>query len=119
MVTPEIKAALPTDANTPLDVIIVGIESHVCVTQTALDLLQLGHRVYVVADGVSSANAEERVVALARLRDAGAIVSTSESILFEVMGDAKHGNFKEVSKLVKETGEETRGALKALCTAKI
>ncbi|PGH13256.1 hypothetical protein AJ79_03815, partial [Helicocarpus griseus UAMH5409] len=126
MVTPELKALLPSPApvvsrssDQRIDAIIVGIESHICVTQTTLDLLALGHRVYVVADGVSSVNPEERVVALARLRDAGAIVTTSESLLFEILGDAKNGTFKEVSGLVKESGEETKKALGAFCGSKI
>lgn len=119
MITPEIDALLPTGPfasaedkeKRPLDAIIVGIETHICVTQTTLDLLERGHRVYVLVDGVSSVNAEERGIALARLRDAGAIVTSSESILFEMLGDAKHEQFKALSGLVKEMKEETRGAL--------
>ncbi|CAG8336049.1 unnamed protein product [Penicillium salamii] len=109
MVTPEIEKLLPPS----LDVIIVGIETHICVTQTTLDLLERGHRVYVLVDGVSSMNAEERGIALARLRDAGAIVTSSESILFEILGDAGHEGFKAVSGIVKETKESTKGALGA------
>lgn len=109
MVTPEIEKLLPPS----LDVIIVGIETHICVTQTTLDLLERGHRVYVLVDGVSSMNAEERGIALARLRDAGAIVTSSESILFEIIGDASHEGFKAVSRIVKETKESTKGALGA------
>ncbi|KAB8079066.1 Isochorismatase-like protein [Aspergillus leporis] len=113
MITPEIEAKLPkvSTGETPLDAIIVGIETHICVTQTTLDLLERGHRVYVIVDGVSSVNAEERGIALARLRDAGAVVTSSESVLFEVLGDAGHGEFKVVSGLVKEMKEETKGAL--------
>ncbi len=123
MIVPEIKALLtpPTTENQkqppPLDVILLGIETHICVAQTTLDLLALGHRVYILADAVSSVNPEERSIALARLRDAGAIVTTSESILFEVLGDAKKEGFREVSGLVKEMGEETKGALQAFCGA--
>ncbi|KAL1988481.1 hypothetical protein VTN96DRAFT_9536 [Rasamsonia emersonii] len=129
MITPELRAKLPdtsstysnssstSNANetTPLDAIIVGLETHICVTQTTLDLLALGYRVYVVADGVSSVNPEERLVALARLRDAGAIITTSESLIFEILGDAKHDAFKAINGLVKETKDETEAALGAFC----
>jgi len=113
MITPEIKEKFPV--GDPLDAVIVGIETHICVTQTALDLLFLGHRVYVLADGVSSINPQERGIALARLRDAGAVVTTSESILFEILGDAKREGFKEINQLVKSTKGETKAALEALC----
>lgn len=57
-------------------------------TQTALDALANGHKVYVLADGVSSCNPQEVPIALARLRQAGAVITTSESWLYECMGDA-------------------------------
>lgn len=71
-----------------LDCIVIGIETHICVLQTSLDLLARGHRVYVVQDAVSSCNAEERPVALARLRQEGVRVTTSESLIYEILGDA-------------------------------
>ncbi|QKX59158.1 uncharacterized protein TRUGW13939_06290 [Talaromyces rugulosus] len=101
--------------DTAVDAILVGIETHICITQTALDLLAAGHRVYVIADGVSSVNPEERGVALARLRDAGVIVTTSESIIFEILQDAKKPGFKAVNSLVKESKEDTKTALRVLC----
>ncbi|KAI4611553.1 hypothetical protein J4E81_007100 [Alternaria sp. BMP 2799] len=89
MVTPEVKQALDSlNASGPLSCIIVGIESHICVTQTTLDLLRAGHQVYVIADGVSSCNKEEVPIALARLRHEGAVVTTSESFMYEYVGDA-------------------------------
>lgn len=99
-----------------MSVIIVGIETHICVTQTALDLLAQGHKVYILADGVSSCNAAERPVALSRLAREGCTVTTSESLLFELVGDAKDRNFKAVSGLVKETKDETKDAVETLCS---
>ncbi|KAH8805588.1 Isochorismatase-like protein [Xylogone sp. PMI_703] len=98
----------------PSEVVIVGIESHICVTQTTLDLLANGHKVYVLADGVSSCNPQEIPIALARLRAAGAVVTTSESFLYECMGDASIPEFKAIAGLVKETTETTKSTLSAL-----
>jgi nicotinamidase-related amidase len=84
-----VKKALDSlNANGPLSCIIVGIESHICVTQTTIDLLKTGHKVYIIADGVSSCNKEEVPIALARLRHEGAVVTTSESFIYEIVGDA-------------------------------
>ncbi|KAJ5933693.1 Isochorismatase-like protein [Penicillium verhagenii] len=110
MITPEMTAKIPSDP-AAMDAIIVGIETHICVTQTTLDLLSRGYRVYVVVDGVSSVNPGERKIALDRLRDAGAVITSSESLLFEILGDANHEVFRSVSGLVKETMEETKVAL--------
>ncbi|GKZ29306.1 hypothetical protein AbraIFM66950_004278 [Aspergillus brasiliensis] len=116
MITPEMEALLPSPekGEKALDVIIVGIETHICVLQTTMDLLRRGHRVYVCVDGVSSVNKEERGVAVQRMRDAGAIVTTSESLLFEMLGDAGHEGFRAVSGLVREMKEETKGAVEGL-----
>ncbi|CCG80767.1 putative Isochorismatase family hydrolase [Taphrina deformans PYCC 5710] len=107
MCTPELLQSLPPGS----DVAIVGIEAHICVTQTTLDLLQHGHRVYIVADGVSSCNAAEVPIALRRLAGAGATVTTSESFIYQVTRDAKVDNFKAIAQLVKESKESTRAAL--------
>ena len=68
MLVPELRYTLAQRAQIPYQIAIVGIETHICVTQTALDLLSEGHRVYVLTDGVSSCNGGERGVALSRLR---------------------------------------------------
>jgi len=99
---------------TPSEVVIVGIESHICVTQTTLDLLANGHKVYVLADGVSSCNPQEIPIALARLRAAGAVVTTSESFIFELTGDAAIPEFKAVSQLIKETSSPTKDVMATL-----
>lgn len=106
-------------SSTPSEVAIVGIESHICVTQTTLDLLANGHKVYILADGVSSCNKEEVGIALDRLRKEGAVVTTSESWLYECMGDASIEEFRGIAGLVKETGGKTKEVLGALFSSKI
>ncbi|KAF2100492.1 isochorismatase domain-containing protein 2A, mitochondrial precursor [Rhizodiscina lignyota] len=115
MWTPEVRNALGRQPNQRYSAVIVGIESHICVTQTALDLMAAGHKVYVLADGVSSCNKEEVPVALARLRAEGATVTTSESWLYECMGDAGIEEFRAIAGLVKETKQSTTESLQALC----
>jgi nicotinamidase-related amidase len=83
------------------NVIVIGIEAHVCVTQTTLDLLRLGYMPYLCADAVGSRRPYDRDIAIERLRQAGAIVSTTESVTFELMGLAGTDTFKRVLKIVK------------------
>jgi nicotinamidase-related amidase len=113
MWVPEISAQLQSNSS-KAQIAIVGIESHICCTQTALDALAAGHQVYIIADGVSSVNKEEVGIALARLRGAGAVVTTSESWLYECMGDAHIPEFKDIVKLVKESSKDTQASLAAL-----
>lgn len=112
---PEVRKAFEELGSERREVIIVGIESHICVTQTTLDLLREGHKVYILADGVSSCNKEEVPIALARLRAEGAIVTTSESWLYECMGDAGLQEFKAIARVVKEYNSKTKESLQALC----
>lgn len=112
MMVTEIAQKLPK--GTP--VAMVGIESHVCILQTTLDLLKAGHPVYLLADGISSANKEEKPIALRRLAHAGATITTSESFLFETMGDAAVDQFRQVSTLVKNDKEGTQKSLDTLAS---
>lgn len=112
MWVPEVSKHFQSSA--PAEIALVGIESHICITQTTLDLLANGHKVYILADGVSSCNKEEIPIALDRLRTAGAVVTTSESWLYECVGDANISEFRDIVKLVKETGNDTKTALGAL-----
>lgn len=90
MVVPELRDRMNSDSSQRYQVAITGIEAHICVSQTALDLLAEGHSVYVLADGVSSSHRAQVRIALDRLARAGAVVTTSEAWLYEFMGDAKH-----------------------------
>ncbi len=83
-------------------VTLAGVEAHVCVAQTALELMELGFRVQVVADAVGSRDPFDRDVALRRLETAGAAISTTEAVLFEWCETADRPEFKAISALVKE-----------------
>ncbi len=82
-------------------VVIVGIEAHICVLQTAMDLLAQGYRVFVVEDAVSSRRESDHRTAMNRLRDAGAVVCTSESVAFEWCEEAGTDEFRVISRLVR------------------
>jgi nicotinamidase-related amidase len=82
-------------------VTIAGIEAHVCVAQTALELLDLGFRVQVPADAVASRHKVDWEFALRRLEQAGAVVSTTEAVLFEWTETADRPEFKAISELIK------------------
>ncbi len=83
-------------------IVVVGMEAHVCVLQTALDLLEAGFAVHLPVDGVASRFAIDRDTALRRLERAGAVPTTVETVAFEWLGDAAHPSFKAVSKLILE-----------------
>jgi nicotinamidase-related amidase len=82
-------------------VVLAGIETHVCVLQTALDLLANNFQVHVARDAVSSRRELDHQTALQRLSQAGAVITTTEMALFELMVRADSAEFKEVSKLIK------------------
>lgn len=79
-------------------VVIAGVEAHVCVLQTALELVEEGKEVYVVADCIGSRRETDRELALARLRQEGVRVVTREMVVFEWLGEAGTPLFKEISK---------------------
>ena len=83
------------------EAILCGIEAHVCVTQTCLDLLDKGFRVFVVADAVSSRTPENYRVGLDRMRIAGAVIVSTEMVLFELLERAGTDEFKQILALVK------------------
>lgn len=82
-------------------VILCGIETHVCVLQTALTLLELGYDVFLVEDAVSSRNKTDKKTAINRMVQAGVRPVTVEAVLFELLSTAKGADFKEISRIVK------------------
>ena len=82
-------------------IVVIGTEAHVCVLQTCLDLLQQGYAVTVAADAVASRNTEHKAIALEQLRQAGAIVSCVETIIFQWTTKAGTSTFKQILPIVK------------------
>lgn len=119
----EIKAVLPFDFNViektafsscgaqafeaelertqALHVIICGIEAHICVNQTTHDLLERGYRVHLLTDCITARTAHNKQTGLAKMQQSGALPSSTEMALFELMRDAKHEQFKAIQKLIK------------------
>lgn len=96
---PEFIGALERTARK--QVVLAGIETHVCVYQTAMDLLASGYEVEVVEDAVSSRTAESKALALNKIVSAGARLSTVEMIMFELMRTTLHPQFRDILKLIK------------------
>lgn len=82
-------------------VILVGIETHICVYQSAQGLLAQGYEVTVLADAVSSRSAENKQIGLDRMKQLGAVISATEMALFELQQEAKGDTFKALAKLIK------------------
>jgi nicotinamidase-related amidase len=82
-------------------VVLAGLEAHVCVLLTALELLEQGFRVSVVADAVCSRRPENRELGLAQARHAGAVVTATETVVFQLLGRADREDFRELAKLLR------------------
>ena len=82
-------------------IVVSGVETHVCVYQTVTDLLAAGHEVTLVADALSSRTAENRGVALRRMTAEGAKLSSTEMVLFELLGVSGTDEFRAIARLVK------------------
>jgi nicotinamidase-related amidase len=82
-------------------IILAGMETHVCVLQTALDLLRGGYGVHLVRDAVCSREKENWITGVDLMRDAGAVITSTETVLFQLLGKAGTEEFKAISKLVK------------------
>jgi nicotinamidase-related amidase len=82
-------------------VLLAGIEAHVCVYQTAADLVALGYEVQIVTDAVSSRTRENKEIGLQKTHEVGASLTSTETALFELLKTAKADRFKEVARIVK------------------
>ena len=82
-------------------IILCGIETHVCIYQTAFDLLRKSFHVDVVADAVSSRTLDNKQIALAKMTAGGINISCTEMVLFELLKTAEHSRFKEIARLIK------------------
>lgn len=88
------------DPDARFKVVIAGIETHVCVLQTAFDLMSVGYRVYIAVDAVSSRKSLDQDIAIQRMAAGGAILTTTESVIFEWCRRAGTPEFKQLSRLV-------------------
>ncbi len=94
----EVLAQIPDGTK---NIIICGMESHICVLQSVMDAQAKGYHSIYVADCVSSRFENDAAFALVRAEKEGAIITTAEAILYELLGGSKHPAFKEISSLVK------------------
>ena len=89
------------DATGARQVLVCGIEAHVCVNQTTHDLLARGFQVHLLADCITARAASNRDAGLAKMQASGALLTSVEMALFELMRDAQHEQFKAIQKLIK------------------
>ena len=84
-----------------LHILVCGIEAHICVNQTVHDLLASGYKVHFLADCISARSQQNRSVAFSKMQQSGAIPSTTELALFELLRDARHPQFANIQNLIK------------------
>jgi len=82
-------------------IMVVGLETHVCVQQTALDLLRVDYAVFIAADAIGSRFSFDTEIALMRMRRAGVEISTTESLIFDLIERCDHPKFRDILQLVK------------------
>ncbi len=85
----------------PSKLILCGIETHICVYQTARDLIASNYNIEIVTDGISSRKKNDNDTALQMIKDMGARLTTVEMLLFEIQKNANNENFKKLSKIIK------------------
>ncbi len=81
--------------------LLTGIETHICVYQTAMDLMKLGSEVHVLIDAVSSRKIENKGIGLEKIKNGGGMLTSVETVLFELLKTAEHKDFGKIVKIVK------------------
>ncbi|XP_055932190.1 isochorismatase domain-containing protein 2-like isoform X1 [Argiope bruennichi] len=107
MMIPEVQNFLKKEHPEVENIVICGIESHVCVQCTVHSLINSGYDVHVVADGCSSRTMVDRMYSFQRMKAMGAWLTTSESVILGLVGDYTHPNFKEIQKLIREPAPDS------------
>ncbi len=85
------------------NILMCGLESHICIFQSAMDLLRSNFNIYIISDAISSRSQNNHQISMARLRDLGAIISTVEMAIFELCRSSKNKNFREISQIIKRS----------------
>ncbi|XP_074163366.1 isochorismatase domain-containing protein 2 [Sminthopsis crassicaudata] len=106
MVVPEVEQLMKAKPSLK-SVLLCGIEAQACVMSTALDLLERGLDVHVVADACSSRSQVDRLLALSRMRQSGVFLTTSECLILQLVGDSAHPRFKEVQRFIREPAPDS------------
>lgn len=94
----EVRQAIPKNTE---NIIVCGMEAHICVLQSIIDFQAAGYQTIMVADCISSRSQEDKAYSLIRGEKEGTIITTAEAILYELLGGSKHPAFKTISSLVK------------------
>uniref|UniRef100_UPI00398ED20C isochorismatase domain-containing protein 2 isoform X1 n=1 Tax=Pristiophorus japonicus TaxID=55135 RepID=UPI00398ED20C len=106
MITPEVEEELRSLPELE-SVILCGIETQACIMSTALDLLERGLDVHVVADACSSRSQVDRLIALSRMKQSGAFLTTSEGTMLQLIRDARHPKFREVQQIIMDPAPDS------------
>lgn len=107
MAVPQIIDQLKTKHPQVDTVILCGVEAHVCIQATTIDFLERSFSVHVVVDCSSSRSVVDRMFAFDRIKEMGAFLNTAESVILNLAGDSRHPQFKNLQKIISETGPDT------------
>lgn len=94
-------------ANGRTQIVLIGIESHVCILQTAMDLARPGKEVFVVEDAICANSEFKHRNAIERMRSSDIVITNAESLIFEWLRNARHVHFKTISTLLKSSSSES------------